>query len=228
MAYQRCWNIGTSKFINTAKGNFNLPHITRERRYRKVNRKQNLALVRSSKHFYIVGLTVALTLAAGNIVHAQGKLYHPRNMYVQQQTIAQKDSAEPSRQSLGPWQVKYNLSGGIAGIIRELTLNSDGQLIAVDSRNNIRKEISASPDQLGEVKKLLENLQTASENVPKPTQNCFDCLNSKITITLDKKTYTTDLQDSGFGGGETKYQKLDGFLSKMLNQALASSPQKLP
>ncbi len=193
-----------------------------------MNRKQNLALVRSSKHFYTVCLTVALALVVGNIVYGQDKLYRPRNMYVQQQITAEKNSAEPSRESLGPWQVKYNLSGGIAGIIRELTLNSDGQLIAVDSRNNIRKELSASPEQLGEIKKLLENLQTAAENVPKPTQNCFDCLNSKITITLGKKTYSAELQNSGFGGGETNYRKLDSFLSKILNQALASSTQKLP
>jgi hypothetical protein len=193
-----------------------------------VNRKQNLVLVSSSKYFYTVCLTVALTLVAGNIVSAQDKLYRPRNTYVPQQTAAEKNSAEPSRKSLGPWQVKYNLSGGFAGIIKELTLNSDGQLIAVDSRNNIRKELSASPDQLGEIKKLLENLQTAVENVPKPTRNCFDCLNSKITITLDKKTYSAELQNSGFGGGETNYQKLDSFLSKILDQALASSTQKLP
>jgi hypothetical protein len=193
-----------------------------------VNRKQDLVLIGGSKKFCIVCLTVTLTLTTGNIVYAQDKLYHPGNTYAQQQTTAEKNSAEPSRKSLGPWQVRYNVSGGLTGIIRELTLNSDGQLIAVDGRKNIRKELSASPEQLGEVKKLLENLQKDAENVPKPTQNCFDCLNSKITITLDKKTYSAESQNSGFGRGETNYQKLDGFLSKILNQTLAPSTQKSP
>lgn len=196
-----------------------------------MDRKLNLALLVSYRQFCTTCLPVVLTLtpAAGNMAYAQGKLYYPRDIYLAQRIIAEKSSAVPSSKS-GPWQVKYNLSGGIAGISRALMFNSDGQLIAVDTRNNIRKELTASPEQSGEMRKLLDNLPTVAENVPKPARNCFDCLNSKITIDIDdKKTYSTVLQNSGFGGEETPYQKLDSFLAKTLNQVLDDpSKRKLP
>jgi hypothetical protein len=194
-----------------------------------VDRKLSLALLVSYRQFCTTCLPVALILTAGNMAYAQGKLYYPRDAYLAQRTTAEKSSAVPSSKSSGPWQVKYNLSGGIAGISRALMFNSDGQLIAVDTRNNIRKDLTASPEQSGEMRKLLDNLPTAAENVPKPARNCFDCLNSKITIDIDKKTYSTVLQNSGFGGEETPYQKLDSFLAKTLNQALDDpSKRKLP
>lgn len=195
-----------------------------------MDRKLSLALLVSYRQFFTTCLPVALTLtlAAGNMAYAQGKLYYPRDAYLAQRTTAE-NSAVPSSKSSGPWQVKYNLSGGIAGISRALMFNSDGQLIAVDTRNNIRKELTASPEQSGEMRKLLDNLPTVAENVPKPARNCFDCLNSKITIDIDKKTYSIVLQNSGFGGEETPYQKLDSFLAKTLNQALSDpSKRKLP
>jgi hypothetical protein len=136
------------------------------------------------------------------------------------QTVkTQKKSTQPVAKNFKSWQVKYNLSGGIAGLNQELLLLSDGQLLVTDQRRNIRKEKKAYSAQLAEARKLLESLQPIKSQT-KPTQNCADCFHSEMTITLDKKTYAVD--SGSLSEEDISYQNLNSFLSNLLKQTLAS------
>ena len=131
----------------------------------------------------------------------------------------EKKSTQPFNKNFKSWQVKYNLSGGFAGLNRELLLSSDGQIIVLDQRKKIHKAIKASPEQLTKARKLLENLQPLQPPV-KPAQNCADCFYSQMVITLDKRTYTVD--SNSLREEDTSYQNLNNFLSDILNRALTS------
>jgi hypothetical protein len=131
----------------------------------------------------------------------------------------EKKSTQLFNKNFKSWQVKYNFSGGFAGLNRDLLLRSDGQIIVSDQRKKVRKEIKASPEQLAKTRKLLENLQPL-KSPTKPTQTCADCFQSQMMITLDKRTYAVD--SNSLSAEDISYQNLNSFLSNLLNQALAS------
>jgi hypothetical protein len=130
----------------------------------------------------------------------------------------EKKSTQLFNKNFKSWQVKYNLSGGFAGLNRELLLRSDGQIIVSEQRKKIHKEIKASPEQLVKTRKLLEALQPL-KSPAKPAQNCADCFYSQMMITLDERTHAVD--SNSLSEDDISYQNLNSFLSNLLNQALA-------
>jgi hypothetical protein len=171
-------------------------------------------------HLQTVVLLTLITLSPGTKTHPMEMQPVSAENNLPMQTVkTEKKSAQSVPRNFKSWQVKYNLSGGIAGLNRELLLRSDGQILAIDQKRNTRKEKKARPEQLAEARKLLESLQPLKSST-KPDQNCADCFHSEMAITLGKKTYAID--SSSLGEEDTSYQNLNSFLSNLLNQTLTS------
>jgi len=81
------------------------------------------------------------------------------------------------------WQVGFELSGGIAGTMRRMTISHDGRLVAENLRRRLSVERRLSADQLRELHRLIENAQPAPEVAVRSLGRCADCMQYRLTVT---------------------------------------------
>lgn len=125
-------------------------------------------------------------------------------------------------QDLKTWSLQYEVSGGIAGLRRQLTLNSDTQLIAIDEKRNKRITQQATQEQITNLTTLLKSLKIPAASVAPSRLNshCADCFQYRLTLTLNDQQQTINLDDSQLQQ-DSKYAKLINLLSSILNQTLS-------
>jgi hypothetical protein len=81
------------------------------------------------------------------------------------------------------WEVGFELSGGIAGMMKQMTIFHDGRLIAENLRRRIRVEKHLSADQLRELHRLIERAESAPGIVTGSFGRCADCMQYRLSIT---------------------------------------------
>ncbi len=100
-----------------------------------------------------------------------------------------QDSAEPRGNSLN-WTVELSKSGGIAGLHRQLTVESNGEWRASD-RQLGHKSGRLTTEQLAKLNQTLGTL----ENTPEPKSmrsfpsRCADCIETRINAVINGRHY---------------------------------------
>ena len=129
-------------------------------------------------------------------------------------------SNSPSAEKQKKWVIEYTISGGFAGIRRQLTINSSGHLTATDQklRKNIEQQISQK--QLAEIVNILVqyNFSLRNDSISKLSNRCADCFVYTLNLTEDGSKGKITVNDLSLK--DSKYIALINLLSTMLDQAL--------
>lgn len=110
------------------------------------------------------------------------------------------------------WRVELNISGGFAGIRRQITVNADGSLIATDGRQGSKVERTLQTEQLAKLNTVvaaLESAPTAQSGRAFPGR-CADCIQSRLNATVNGKTYTATVRS-----GEKPAQPFDDLIAQL-------------
>lgn len=126
------------------------------------------------------------------------------------------DSGRP-----GVWKIEYVLSGGFAGMHRQLSLNSSGVLIAADVRTKKSVEKQAAPEALADIAALLAKMdRSGMPDGRRPFANtCADCLQYGLTVVIDGQEYRQRFHELSLT--DPVHAALVGLLSSLLQQALS-------
>jgi len=81
------------------------------------------------------------------------------------------------------WEVGFELSGGIAGMMKQMTISHDGRLVAENLRRRIRVEKRLSTDQMRELHRLIEQAESAPGTAIGFPGRCADCMQYRLTVT---------------------------------------------
>jgi len=100
--------------------------------------------------------------------------------------------------STATWNLTFHLSGGFAGIDRELQLASSGELTASDRKRNVRIRAKAPSADLMQIASLLADTKSAGSVRPK---DCSDCLQYIVEIQVEQPLvwHLNDLNLEGSG-----------------------------
>jgi len=117
-----------------------------------------------------------------------------------------------------PWQLSLEVSGGFAGIHRQLTLTNTGELAATDHITGANGAVQLSAAELGEVAGLVSQIQVpaaSSGDLPP----CNDCFEYKLGVSLKGDQFEVvandiSLEDSPFA---PLVRKLNDLLHKSLS-----------
>lgn len=131
-----------------------------------------------------------------------------------------KANSSPLAEKQKKWVIEYTISGGFAGIRRQLAINSSGHLTASDQklRKNIEQQISQK--QLAEIVNILVqyNFSLSNDNISKLSNRCADCFVYTLNLTADGSKGKITVNDLSLK--DSKYIALINLLSTMLEQAL--------
>src|SRR5882672_383835 len=81
-----------------------------------------------------------------------------------------------------PWEVGFELSGGFAGMAKQMTISHDGRLVAENLRRRVRVEKRLSADQLRELDRLVEQAELAPGMAWGSPGRCADCMQYRLTV----------------------------------------------
>lgn len=137
---------------------------------------------------------------------------------------APKDTSEKQRAEA--WEIEYEVSGGIAGIERRLSLSGNGKIIATDPKNKRSIEQRASPEQLTKIRNILvkTDFSRMPETRSKLTNRCADCFQHRLTVNVEGQGHRLHFTDLSLRDSE--YAPLIGLLASLLDQALNLKPDR--
>lgn len=114
------------------------------------------------------------------------------------------------------WQLTLQLTGGIAGIDRQLELASTGELKVNDRRRGTHAITQASASELTQISSMVADLKSA-DAVRRST--CRDCIQYDITVRLSGRTLVFSVNDVSLVG--TPVEPLIKVLGDALNRELS-------
>lgn len=130
-------------------------------------------------------------------------------------------SQSETQEIIHDWNASLSISGGFAGISRQISVNSDGSLLASDERQQRKVAHSLTSEQLARFDTLLTALESAP--IPQSTKafpgRCADCITSRLSATVNGKRYTATAK-SGEKSAQP-YADLIAQLAKLLREALS-------
>lgn len=129
-----------------------------------------------------------------------------------------------SSESLKSWRIDYRVTGGFAGMQRQLIIASDSQLVAIDQKRNQYITRKALPDQVSQIRMLLKIVQHS--NPPQVSSrlktSIADTLQYELTLKLNDSPQRSIHLDDSTLQLNLEYTKLIQKLSEILNSILAS------
>jgi hypothetical protein len=121
-----------------------------------------------------------------------------------------------AQKSAGTWSVVMNVSGGIAGLDREIRVANDGAFTATDLRRRTTANGQLPAALLVDADAIVGKL---SPVVSRPSADCRDCLVYRFEITrAGATTLTADFNDISVVG--TPFEPLVKILTTPLTDAL--------
>jgi hypothetical protein len=90
------------------------------------------------------------------------------------------------------WHLSFRLSGGFAGLDRELQIESTGELRASDRRRSLTAAARAPAEELARIRSFAAKLPAAP---PAGDGLCRDCLVYEIRLTTETRSLATRLDD---------------------------------
>ena len=119
------------------------------------------------------------------------------------------------------WEVRFELSGGIAGTMKQMTIFHDGRLVAENLRRRISVEKHLSTGQLLELHRLIEHAQSASGMAMESLGRCADCMQYRLTVTgPDGRPRVSE--SGAIEQQQSRNPDLIRFLIVILNEAIQS------
>lgn len=114
------------------------------------------------------------------------------------------------------------ITGGFAGIQRQLRLSSKGNLIATDLKKKRSIEQHVSSEQLTDITGMLKKIDFSRipEGRSKFLNSCADCFQYTLIVVIDGQEHRQRFNDVSLRDSE--YAPLIALLSSLLNQALSS------
>ena len=95
-----------------------------------------------------------------------------------------KSTAQPTPDSDPDWTLTLYISGGYAGLIRNISLDQTGRAILVDEKLKSRVETSVTPNDLQMFTKLVKILPSRAAGGSRSTQ-CRDCITYKLVTNIN-------------------------------------------
>jgi hypothetical protein len=117
--------------------------------------------------------------------------------------------------------IQYEVSGGFAGIRRQLNVSGNGHIIASDLKRKRSVEQQATPDQLVKIADALSKIDPSrlSAKGPKTSNHCADCFQHALTVDNAGQHYKLDVDDIMMQ--DPACAELIVLLSSLLDQVLA-------
>jgi len=117
------------------------------------------------------------------------------------------------------WEVGFELSGGIAGMMKQMTVFHDGRLVAENLRRRIRVEKRLSTDQLRELHRLIEQAESAPGMAMGSPSRCADCMHYRLTVTGPEGRPTVS-ESGAIEQQQSRSPELIKFLIVVLNETI--------
>ncbi len=117
--------------------------------------------------------------------------------------------------SQGKWTVKLTQSGGIMGLQRNITVTSDGKIVAVDERTNQTVTSKLTQEELGRLKVRLDS--SAFTTAAPQTAVCADCFLYDLEVQSGGQTYSAHYDDTNLP--DSSLEPLIAFLRDLLDRS---------
>jgi len=109
------------------------------------------------------------------------------------------------------WSIRYNRSGGFAGFVESLTLDSEGNLEVQSERPPVDEQKTISEEQVEEITEFL--IQACPFDVDPGKEVCADCFVYDLHIQMEDRSYAAQATDVTLTGD---LQPLVAALSQLL------------
>jgi hypothetical protein len=108
-----------------------------------------------------------------------------------------RSALEPTTQvptARAEWRVTLRVSGGFAGVDKELQLASTADFIAIDRRRNLHVSGQLLPEEADRIRSLIDG---AKSHDTARQDDCRDCLLYDIQLQTDRQSMAWHLSDAG-------------------------------
>ena len=119
----------------------------------------------------------------------------------------------------GLWEVDFSLSGGIAGMAKQMTISHDGRLVVEDLRRRSRTEKQLSVEQRRELHRRIEQAESAPGTGNRSLSRCADCLQYRLTVRRPEGKPTVS-ESGAIEQQQSKSPELIKFLTVILNETI--------
>jgi hypothetical protein len=90
--------------------------------------------------------------------------------------------AETQADAARSWELVFELSGGFAGMAKQMTISHDGRLVAENLRRRVRVETRLSEDRMRELHRLIGEAQSGRGAARDSPGRCADCMQYRLTV----------------------------------------------
>lgn len=128
-------------------------------------------------------------------------------------------AATPETATARTWEVAFEMSGGFAGMMNQMTISGDGRLVAENLKRRTRVEKRLSAAQAEELDRLISRAQPAPAPAREPLRRCADCIQYRLSVT--EAPGRAAISESGtLEGQQTGNRELVAFLTAVMNETL--------
>ena len=117
------------------------------------------------------------------------------------------------------WEVGFELSGGIAGMMKQMTISHDGRLVAENLKRRTRVEKRMSADQLRELHRLVEQAQSVQGTAMGSPGRCADCMQYRLTI-REPESRASVSESGAIEQRQSRSPELLKFLIAVMNETI--------
>jgi len=132
--------------------------------------------------------------------------------------VTQDNAVATTNNKKQSWSVILSISGGFAGLMRNISIDEDGSIIINDLKNSksIRKKLNNK--ELQDLSDLLDKLKGTSSSSSSPgfSRNCKDCYQYKLSIRWQNSQVLASLNDINLK--KSPYKALVIFLKRILSK----------
>jgi hypothetical protein len=114
------------------------------------------------------------------------------------------------------WRITLHVSGGLAGLDRELQIASSGEVTAIDRRRRLQVAGLVPAGDLKEIASVVEAAEPASDMRP---NDCRDCLVYDVELRAADRTRIWHMNDANLAGSAPA--QLVDLLMSVMNRALS-------
>jgi hypothetical protein len=179
-----------------------------------------------TKGYYTFLLLICVSCLLSCSTAQGGATIKEQNTETQSTVANQTDRATsgttiPGRKPLESWNIVYGVSGGFAGLRRQMELESTGKAIVTDLRQKRTVKQQATKEQMTKIANALSRIDFPEAQKTKSgrSSNCRDCFEYTIIMFSDGRPYRLHFDDESLRGSPCA--GLAGLLSTMMDEALA-------
>lgn len=134
------------------------------------------------------------------------------------QAQSEKSISAPSSENIQKWTVLLSISGGFAGWMKNISIDSSGTLIINDIKRNKSIRNKVNNNELGALYNLLVDIKDlkSEHQSTKFTNTCADCFNYELSIRSHNRQLLVTLNDINLS--KSGFRHVVIFLRKMVTK----------